>query len=82
MSFIDYISYEDASDELKEVYESLGGGPGKTLANVVRVAGPNPKVLKAHIQFYRAVMQTESPLSGAQKEAIAVVVSGVNGCHY
>ena len=51
MAFIEYISYEDASDDLKKLYK-LYGGPSATPANIVRIAGPSPKVMEAHINFY------------------------------
>jgi alkylhydroperoxidase family enzyme len=81
MAFIDYIKYDDASDALKELYRRFGG-EDKTPANIVRIAGPNPKAMEAHIDFYRSLMVNKSPLSRAQREMIAVVVSALNNCHY
>jgi len=81
MAFIDYISYQDASDTLKKLYARLGG-KNKQPANIVRIAGPNPKAMDAHIAFYRAVMFQKSPLSRQQREMVATVVSAINHCHY
>ena len=81
MAFIDYIPFDKASPYLQELYSRFGGAK-KTPANVVRIAAPNPPVLEAHIEFYRALMSPESPLSGHQREMIAVVVSSINQCHY
>ncbi len=81
MAFIDYIEYDDASPELKKLYEQYSG-PSNTPANVVRIAGPNPPVLDAHIAFFRAIMMGESPLTRGQREMIATFVSGINNCHY
>jgi len=81
MAFIDYIEYDDASDELKKIYEKFGA-PAKTPANIARIAGPNPKAMDAHIMFYRAIMFGPSPLSRGQREMIATVVSAINQCHY
>ena len=81
MAFIDYIEYDDASEELKALYKKYGG-PKRIPANIVRIAGPNPGVLEAHISFYMAIMQAESPLTRAQREMIATFVSGLNQCHY
>ena len=81
MAFIDYISYEEASDELKKLYEQYGGAD-KMPANVVRIAGPNPKAMKAHLDFYRAIMVQKSEISRHQREMIAVLVSVINPCHY
>lgn len=81
MAYIDYISYEDAPPELKKLYERYGG-ENKVPANIVRIAGYNPKLMEAHMRFYRALMFGESPLSRHRREMIAVVVSALNKCHY
>ncbi|MFQ5499573.1 MAG: carboxymuconolactone decarboxylase family protein [Candidatus Zixiibacteriota bacterium] len=81
MAFIPYITYDEASNELKKLYEQFGG-PSKTPANVMRIAGYNPKAMQAHAAFYRSIMFNKSPLSRQQREMIAVVVSGLNQCHY
>lgn len=81
MAFIKYITYENASDELKKLYETLGG-ESKQPANVVRIASPNPKVMETMIPFYRAIMYNPSPLSRQQREMIAIVTSVINQCHY
>ena len=80
MAYIEYISYDDASDELRELYRRYGGA-NQTPANIVRIAGPNPKALEGHMALYRGI-QVVSPLSRAQREMIAVVVSAINECHY
>jgi len=38
--------------------------------------------MRAHIALYRTIMFGESPLSRAEREAMAVAVSVTNGCHY
>ncbi|MEE8585350.1 MAG: carboxymuconolactone decarboxylase family protein [Acidobacteriota bacterium] len=50
--------------------------------NILRIHGVNPGVLRGHLSLYRAIMHAESPLSRAQREMLAVVVSALNGCHY
>ncbi len=81
MAFIEYITYDGASDELKKLYEKFGGAY-KQPANIVRIAGPNPKVMEAMMPFYRAIMFHPSPLSRQQRELIATVTSVINKCHY
>jgi len=48
----------------------------------VRLMSPNPAVLDASMGLYVAVMKGPSPLSRAQREMLAVVVSRANHCHY
>lgn len=81
MAFIDYIEYDDASDELKKLYGQLGG-ESKQPANIVRIAGVNPEVMETMTPFYRAIMYNPSPLSRQQRELIATVTSAINQCHY
>ncbi len=42
----------------------------------------NPPVLRSSMGIYQAVMLGKSPLSRAQRELLAMVVSRINGCHY
>lgn len=81
MAFIGYISFENASDKLKKLYKSWVE-PDGTLDNIVKIAGHNPEALDYHMKFYRAVMHGPSPLSRWRRELIAIVVSGINHCHY
>jgi len=50
--------------------------------NIIRIHGIHPAVLRSHFELYKATMFGKSPLSRAQREMIALVVSAVNGCHY
>jgi len=81
VAFIDYIPYENASPELQELYRRYGGADNSP-ANIIRIAGHNPKAMEAHMRFYRAIMFGDSPLSRQQREMIGVVVSAINNCHY
>ncbi len=81
MAFIDYIEYDSASEELKKLYKKYGGKERKP-ANIVRISGQYPPTMEATMTFYRAIMYDKSPLSRAQREMIATVVSAINECHY
>ena len=52
------------------------------LAHILAVQSLHPEGLAAHRAHYRAIMFGKSPLSRAEREAIAVVVSAVNDCFY
>ena len=43
---------------------------------------PNPAALRASMSLYSALMFGESPLTRAQRELLAVVVSRSNDCRY
>ena len=51
-------------------------------ANILASHSLNPEALAAHVDLYRTIMFGDSPLTRTEREAIAVVVSAVNGCHY
>lgn len=50
--------------------------------NIVRIMTPNPAALRASMSLYGALMFGESPLTRAQRELLAVVVSRSNHCQY
>ena len=52
------------------------------VGNVWQVQGGDPASLAATFDLYRALMDDPAPLTGAQAELIALVVSATNGCAY
>ena len=52
------------------------------LDNVLASHALNPEALQAHLLLYQTVMFGDSPLTRAEREAIAVAVSAANDCHY
>lgn len=79
--WIESISPGDAIGELKELYERIGGARGG-VAHIHEAQSLNPKVLATHFELYKAVMFQASPLSRADREALAVAVSRANSCEY
>ncbi|MDP9068445.1 MAG: carboxymuconolactone decarboxylase family protein [Actinomycetota bacterium] len=60
----------------------IGYGPqGDSLPHILASHSLNPKALQGHLALYRAVMFGDSPLSRAEREAMAVAVSAANDCH-
>jgi uncharacterized peroxidase-related enzyme len=81
MAWIRQVSDHDAEGALRAHYDAAVKRAGKVW-NIVRIMSVNPEVLEASMAQYRAIMFGESPLSRAQREMLAVVVSAANGCHY
>jgi uncharacterized peroxidase-related enzyme len=81
MAYIDVIKYESAEGELKTVYDAIASSRGK-IAEVHTIQSLNPPTIPAHMELYRTVMFSHSPLSRAKREMIAVVVSETNRCRY
>jgi uncharacterized peroxidase-related enzyme len=82
MAWIRTIAPEEATGLLKHLYGQAMARAGKVF-NVLRLQSLRPEVLKAGVALYTEVMiSPRSPLSRAQREMIAVVVSRANECHY
>ena len=81
MPFIEVVDEADAQGRLREIYDSIIDSRGK-LADVHRIQSLNPESITAHMDLYMAVMFGRSPLSRAQREMMAVVVSRANDCQY
>jgi len=81
MPYIQQLSDADATGDAKRELDLAAKRAGRVW-NIVRIMTPNPAVLRASMQLYKAIMYGESPLSRAQREMLAVVVSRQNDCVY
>lgn len=50
--------------------------------NILASHSLNAPVLEAHVELYRRIMFGPSGLSRLEREAMAVLVSAANDCHY
>lgn len=71
---------EAAEGELAEAYREISGG--RRLAHIMEIQTLHPQSLRDHYRLYRTSMYGRSPLSRAERESIAVVVSTANDCFY
>lgn len=81
MPHIKVIEHSEAEGDLKVIYDDLVAKRGK-LAEVHKIQSLNPESIVKHMDFYMSIMYSKSPLSRAQREMIAVVVSAANNCGY
>lgn len=81
MAWIPERSDTDATGLLKRLFDEAIARAGKVF-NIVRVQSLNPAALEASMNQYRVLMFGASPLSRAQRELLATVVSKANACHY
>lgn len=77
-AWIETVGDAEAEGELRDFYRRFGGH----VDHILLAESLNPLVLRAHYDLYRAVMFGPSPLTRAQREMIAVVVSRLNQCDY
>lgn len=81
MAWIRQIGIAEATGLLRKELDAALARAGRVW-NIVRVMSLNPRVLKASISHYGAIMFGSSPLSRVQRELLATVVSSELGCHY
>ena len=81
MAHIRLTSDDEATGRLAECFAAARARAGRVY-NIVRTMSPNPAILDASMALYIATMKGPSPLSRAQREMLAVVVSRANDCHY
>lgn len=79
--WIETIPPSEAAGDLKTLYERIGGARGG-IAQIHQAQSLNPKALGSHFELYKSIMFQPSPLSRADREALAVAVSRANGCEY
>ncbi len=86
MPHIHVIPESGAEGDLLAIYDELyaryPGEPRGQLDNILQVHSLDPAGMRAHLALYRSAMTGTGGLPRAEREMIAVVVSGINGCHY
>ena len=81
MAFIDIVGENQAKGLLAGIYEAARQRAGRVY-NILKIQSQNPSALQAMLDLYSATVRGESPLTRAQREMLAVVVSRANSCHY
>jgi uncharacterized peroxidase-related enzyme len=83
VTWIDSVAPERASPELRPVYDVIRGYSSRgQVGSLWRAMGLDPRGLEATYRLHRALADDPAPLSPAQAELVAVVVSATNGCGY
>ena len=81
-AWINMISDEDASKELKEVLD-LARTPHGTVDNVMRVHSLRPNTMKGHVTLYRAALHDDAnTIPMWFQETVSSYVSILNDCTY
>lgn len=81
MPWIHTVPYEQATGLLKQQYDAAIKRAGR-IYNIVSLQSLRPRALRASINLYIELMHAPSGLTRPQREAIAVVASPTQGCHY
>jgi len=81
MPNIDIIQPDQATGNLKEIYDGLIKSRGK-IAEVHKIQSLNPHSIVNHMDLYMTIMFGKSPLKRVHREMMAVIVSVANQCEY
>ena len=81
MPWVKQVSLEESSGLLREQLEQAVARAGR-IWNIVGVMSLNPEAMRDSIAFYATVMFGPSPLTRAQREMLATVVSAELDCFY
>jgi hypothetical protein len=81
MSYIKTIDQNDATGQLKDIYDNLSSNIGM-IPNIIKVQSLRPDLLEPLLNFIGALMMSEHGLSKTTKELIAAYVSKINSCEY
>ncbi len=81
MPWIRQISIDEATGLLKREFDKAIRRAGRVW-NILHIMSLNPRTLKSSMEFYGTVMFGSSPLTRAQRELLATVVSAELDCHY
>lgn len=81
MPWIRQIDIDQATGPLKKEFDAALARAGRVW-HIVHIMSLNPRVMKASMDHYAAIMFGPSPLSRTQREMLATVVSTEVGCHY
>ena len=81
MPHIKQITIDQATGLVKKELEKAVARAGRVW-NIVQIMSLNGRVMKSSMEMYGATMFADSPLTRAQREMLAVVVSKANHCVY
>ena len=82
MAWIRVIEEDAADGALAAQYRSLIDPESGRVDNILKIHSLNLDGLRAHVALYRSAMAGTAGLPKLEREMIALVVSGLNGCHY
>lgn len=81
MPFIEQIPVEQAGGLLKRLFDDALKRAGRVW-HIVQIMSLNPPAMRDSMRFYGTLMFGDSPLSRAQRELLATVVSAELDCFY
>ena len=82
IAWIKVVGEGDADEELSAVYDECFNQKTGRVAHIYKVHSLHPQSMLHHAHLFRTLVFGPGPLTRAQREMIATVVSAINACHY
>lgn len=82
VAWIDTSILPEHAAALTPLFEAQRDPDTGQVDNILTIHALHPAGLRAHLALYSAVMRGTPTLRKVERELIAVVVSGTNGCRY
>lgn len=82
MAWIETLREDEWTGDLQNVYPSVADRQAGRVENILQVHSLNPRAMAAHQALYVSAMAGSKTLRKVERELIALVVSGINECHY
>jgi alkylhydroperoxidase family enzyme len=82
MAWIETIPEDKWEGELRELYPKVSDLAQDRVDNIMQIHSLNHRALAAHHNLYTSAMSGTPGLRKVDREMIALVVSGINECHY
>ena len=81
MAWIKKVPVAEATGLLRAEFDAAIARAGRVW-QIIHIKSLNPPAMKLSTALYATLMHGPSPLSRAEREMLAVVVSKANDCHY
>jgi uncharacterized peroxidase-related enzyme len=81
MAWVRMVAENDASSDLREVYQRVRERAG-FLANIAKIQSLRPRTMARGFDLYCQIMDDPTGICKRERVLIATVVSKVNGCLY
>jgi alkylhydroperoxidase family enzyme len=82
VAWIDAPREDEWDGPLADLYSSVVDKNYDRVDNIMQIHALNPDGMKAHSALYRSAMSGTKTLRKVEREMVALIVSGVNQCHY
>ena len=82
MAWIDTLREDEWEGNLYALYGSVVDSSHERVDNIMQIHSLDPPAMAAHLAVYESAMSGTRSLRKVERELIALVVSGINECHY